>query len=67
MKRFMQQHYKPSSEEMRLISQLVFNQRRLANHERKQAERHGNGTVVKFPRSSRQIIGADLPTGPEAA
>ncbi|RDH90733.1 MAG: hypothetical protein DIZ77_12620 [endosymbiont of Seepiophila jonesi] len=67
MKRFMQQHYHPADEEMRQTSQLVFNHKRLADYERKRAERHGNGTIVKFPRSCRQIIGADLPTGPEAA
>lgn len=29
-------------------------------------ETHGNGTVYKFPRRKGQIIGASLPTGPEA-
>ena len=30
-------------------------------------QRHGNGSVVKFPRRKQQIMHADLPTPPEAA
>jgi len=30
-------------------------------------ERHGNATVLRFPKRKRQIFDAELPTGPEAA
>jgi len=31
------------------------------------AERHGNGNRAKIPHNRRQIVGVDLPDGPEAA
>lgn len=32
-----------------------------------QNQRHGNSNIIKMPRRKRQIVGAQYPTGPEAA
>jgi len=76
-------NYKPSSELQRAAEESARNSDRLfrwafrymvltgrypdVTPRPHQAERHTNANIIKFPRRKAQIVGAQLPDGPEAA